>query len=583
MIMEASHQKILVVDDGLTIRTQVNGLLRERGFEVILAEDRSECLKMLEEEKPGIILLDITMPETDGIELCRTIKADDRYKDIPVLALTTATEMENNMKGRVAGADDCLTKPFLMEELMLRVDSLLQSKGVLEQLKQEIRLRRQAEQHLLHEAFHDKLTGLPNRALFLDRLEQTIRRAKRHQESLFAVILVDFDRFRVVNESLGPEAGDQLLVAMARRLRRWLRAGDTVARLGGDEFTMLIHEISDVSDTIRVAKRVQREVAVPLILYGHEVVTSASIGIVVGGPGYDKPQDILRDADMALHRAKTRGKACYQVFDKAMHERAVSRLKLENDLRRAVERQEFQIHYQPIISLKVGRIIGLEALVRWQHPRRGMVSPMEFVPLAEETGMIVPIGLWVLREACRQMGDWLTQFGTDEPLSVNVNLSSRQFSQPDLVEQIDQIFRDRRLEAGNLILEITESVVMERAESAAAILAQLKDLGVRLSIDDFGTGYSSLSYLHTFPIDSLKIDRSFIGKMSLDSRNMEIVRTIMVLARNLGMDVTAEGIETADQLAQLRALECEYGQGYFFSKPLDGEAITRLLASKPHW
>lgn len=440
-----------------------------------------------------------------------------------------------------------------------------------------------AREQLVYETCHDKLTDLPNRTVFVDRLEQTIRNSRRRKDALFAVTLLDLDRFRAVNVGLGHRAGDRLIIEMARRLEACLRGGDTVARIGGDEFVILLQEIEDVTDTVRVAERIKEALAVPVNLNGQQVCMSASMGIVLSDPGYDQPEDMLRDADIALHRAQSSGTAHHEVFDRAMHERAVARLQLENDLRLAVEREEFRVHYQPIVSLGTGRIMGLEALVRWQHPKQGLVPPMEFIPLAEETGLIVPMGFWVLREACSQMRDGLSKFSMDPPLLISVNLSARQFSQPDLVGQIEQILQESGVEAPSMMLEITESVVMEHAESAAAALTQLKTLGVQLSIDDFGTGYSSLSCLHSYPIDTLKIDRSFIGKMNADTRNLEIVRTIIALARNLGMHVTAEGIETAEQLAQLRALRCEYGQGYLFSKPLEGEAIKRLLASKPKW
>jgi diguanylate cyclase (GGDEF)-like protein len=440
-----------------------------------------------------------------------------------------------------------------------------------------------AREQLVYETCHDKLTGLPNRTLFVDRLEQTIRNSRRRKDALFAVTLLDLDRFRAVNVGLGHRAGDRLIIEMARRLEACLRGGDTVARIGGDEFVILLQEIEDVTDTVRVAERIKEALAVPVNLHGQQVCISASMGIVLSDPGYDQPEDMLRDADIALHRAQSSGTAHHEVFDRAMHERAVARLQLENDLRLAVEREEFRVHYQPIVSLVTGRIMGLEALVRWQHPKQGLVPPMEFIPLAEETGLIVPMGFWVLREACGQMRDGLSKFSTDPPLLLSVNLSARQFSQPDLVDQIQRILRESGVEAGSMMLEITESVVMEHAESAAAALTQLKTLGVQLSIDDFGTGYSSLSCLHSYPIDSLKIDRSFVGKMGMDTKNMEIVRTIVALAENLGMHVTAEGIETAEQLAQLRGLQCECGQGYLFSKPLEADAIEQLLSSKPKW
>jgi diguanylate cyclase (GGDEF)-like protein/PAS domain S-box-containing protein len=447
----------------------------------------------------------------------------------------------------------------------------------------DITERKKTEQKLAHDAFYDEVTTLPNRALFLDRLRQTIRSASRSKGSLFAVILLDLNRFRVVNNSLGPRIGAQLLCEAARRLQASLRAGDTVARLGGDRFTILLHEINEVSDTIRVAERIQKKLGLPLNLGGQDITISASMGIVLSAPDYEQPEDILRDADIALHRAKTSGEARHEVFDRAMHESAIARLQLENDLRRAVEGQEFRVQYQPIVSLRTGRIVGFEALVRWHHPERGIVSPLDFIPLAEETGMIVLIGQCVLCEACCQASQWQAKFSDEQPLSISVNLSSKQFSQPDLVDQIKQVLKKSQLEAKSLTLEITESVVMENAEAAAAALMKLKTLGVQLSVDDFGTGYSSLSYLHSFPINSLKIDRSFIGKMSVDNTSLEIVRTVVALAYSLGMNVTAEGIETAEQLAQLRALQCQYGQGFLFSKPLDSEAAAKLLSSQPQW
>ncbi|MFQ5857552.1 MAG: putative bifunctional diguanylate cyclase/phosphodiesterase, partial [Anaerolineae bacterium] len=440
--------------------------------------------------------------------------------------------------------------------------------------------RKRAEEQLLHDAFHDALTGLPNRALFVDRMIQAIERAKRHEEYMFAVLFLDLDRFKVVNDSLGHTIGDELLIAIARRLEVCLRAIDTVARLGGDEFVLLVEDIEDVSDATRVAERVQEELRLPFNLHGHEVFTTASIGIVLSTTGYDRPEEILRDADIAMYRAKVRGKARYELFDTAMRDRAVARLELETELRRAIERQEFRVHYQPIVSLAAGRIAGFEALLRWQHPERGLVSPGEFIPVAEETGLIIPIGQWVLREACQQMRDWQVQFPGGPPLTISVNLFRRQFQQPDLVEQVEQILQETGLDARSLRLEITESVIMENTESATAMLSQLKAMGVQVQMDDFGTGYSSLSYLNQFPIDTIKIDRTFVSKMGVDGNHSGIVHTMLTLARDLGMDTIAEGVETAEQLAYLKELECEYGQGYHLSKPLDSEAAEALIAHR---
>ena len=438
--------------------------------------------------------------------------------------------------------------------------------------------RKRAEERLLHEAFHDVLTGLPNRALFVDHLKLSVERVKRREDRLFAVLFLDLDRFKIINDSLGHMVGDQLLVGIARRLEICLRPGDTVARMGGDEFTILLEDLTHVTEAIEVAERLQKALALPFNLNGHEVFTTVSIGIALSTTGYDRSEEVLRDADTAMYRAKMLGKARHEVFDKTMHARAMQILQLETDLRRALERNEFVLHYQPIVALETGTIRGFEALIRWQHPERGFISPDDFIPIAEETGLIVPIGQWVIEEACRQIRRWQDEFPQYPPLQISVNLSSKQFINSDLIAQIRQALRETGLDAHSLKLEITESMVMENVEVATDMLQQLRNLGIELSIDDFGTGYSSLSYLHRFPISTLKIDRSFVSSMTGNNENAEIVRTIMMLARSLKLDVVAEGVETQDQLSQLAALECEYGQGYFFSKPLNAEAASRLLA-----
>ncbi|HEX8853774.1 MAG TPA: EAL domain-containing protein, partial [Pyrinomonadaceae bacterium] len=402
---------------------------------------------------------------------------------------------------------------------------------------------------------------------------------KRRDSRLFAVLFLDLDRFKIVNDSLGHMVGDQLLVGIGRRLETCLRPGDTVARLGGDEFTILLEDLNDAEEAIEVAGRLQKEVSLPFNLNGHEVFTTVSIGIALSTTGYERPEEVLRDADTAMYRAKTQGKARHEVFDKAMHARALNLLQLETDLRRAVEREEFFLHYQPIVSLETGLIRGFEALVRWQHPERGPVSPIDFIPVAEETGLIIPIGEWVLAEACREVKRWQAMFPSYPPLQISVNISGKQLMKSDLIEQVRRVLHETGIEARALKLEITESIMMENIESAISILNHLRALGVELSIDDFGTGYSSLSYLHRFPVSTLKIDRSFVGRMDGNNENAEIVRTIVMLARNLDMDVIAEGVETESQVTQLRALRCEYGQGYHFSKPVDGAGVAALLTN----
>ncbi|MGI8654969.1 MAG: putative bifunctional diguanylate cyclase/phosphodiesterase [Pyrinomonadaceae bacterium] len=438
----------------------------------------------------------------------------------------------------------------------------------------------ESKEKFRHAAFHDALTGLPNRVLLTDHLKLAIERARRREDHLFAVLFLDLDRFKNINDSLGHNIGDQLLIAIARRVENCLRPMDTVARLGGDEFAILLDGLENSEAAVHIAERIQESLTQPYNLSGHEVYTSTSIGITLSTTNYEHPENLLRDADTAMYRAKENGKARYELFDTVMHARAVALLKLENDLRRAVERQEFEVYYQPIIRLETSEISGFEALLRWNHPERGFVSPTEFIPLAEETGLITEIGQWVLRKACEQMQEWQWLVPATRPLTVAVNLSSKQFKQSDIIEQIKKTLRETNCDPRSLKLEITESAVMENAEAATQMLTQLRDLGVQLSIDDFGTGYSSLSYLHRFPVTTLKIDRSFIGRMGAGDENSEIVRTIMTLAGNLGMDVVAEGVETEEQLTQLTALKCEYGQGYLFSKPVDAAAAQELLRQR---
>jgi diguanylate cyclase (GGDEF)-like protein len=439
------------------------------------------------------------------------------------------------------------------------------------------RVLEETKEHFRHAAFHDSLTGLPNRAMFTELLKAEIESSNRREPHMFAVLFLDLDRFKNINDSLGHTHGDLLLVAFAERLERTLRPVDTLARFGGDEFAILITGMADATDAVRVAQRIQDELSEPFVLDKNSAFATASIGIALSSSGYDRPEDILRDADIAMYRAKENGKARYELFDHGMHARAVSRLQLESDLRQAIENKEFCVYYQPIVSLETGRLAGFEALVRWNHPRRGLVSPADFIPVAEETGLIVPIGQWVLNEACADVRQWQLDSPSHRSLSLSVNLSARQVAQPDLLDQIKEALATSKLNPHCLKLEITESVVMENAEAAVLMFKQLRSLGVQLSIDDFGTGYSSLSYLHRFPLNYLKIDRSFVSRLTTDNDNA-IVRTISTLARNLGMEVIAEGIETEEQHQQLKMLGCEYGQGFLFSRPVHNDGVQHLLA-----
>ncbi|HEU4454638.1 MAG TPA: EAL domain-containing protein [Longimicrobium sp.] len=455
--------------------------------------------------------------------------------------------------------------------------------GMVHLFADDITARRAVEDQLRHDALHDPLTALPNRHLFLERLARAVLQERRREDFLFAVLFLDLDRFKVVNDSLGHAVGDELLVAVAGRLRGCVRESDTVARFGGDEFAVLLDDIGAVEDALRCADRIQNALRSPVSLSGYEVFTSASIGIALSSTAYGRPDNLLRNADMAMYRAKSGGTGRHELFDRTMHALALTRLQMETDLRRGVERDEFSLHYQPIVSLRTGRIAGVEALLRWRHPERGWIPPHDFVPPAEETGLILPIGRRVVAEACRQLRAWQDAAPGAARLSVSVNLSVKQFSQADLVDQVRAALADSGVDPRLLRLEVTESVLVDNLEAAAATLARLKGLGVQVYLDDFGTGYSSLSSLHRLPIDALKVDRSFVARIGTEPGGLAMARTVAIIARNLDLAVVAEGVETAEQLAELRALGCEYAQGFFFSPALPPDELATLLAEDPHW
>ena len=443
----------------------------------------------------------------------------------------------------------------------------------------DITARKRAEAQLLYDAFHDALTGLPNRALFMDRLQHIIDSTRRRGDALFAVLFLDMDRFKVINDSLGHLAGDQLLIAVGKKIAGCLRPGDTVARLGGDEFAILLESISDVSDAVDIAERIRMELAHPFLLAGSSVFTGVSIGIAPNTPGYERPEQLLRDADIAMYQAKARGGACYEIYDSRMHAGVIARLQLEADLRRAVDQQEFVLHYQPIMNLQTQRLIGFEALIRWNHPRHGLIYPMEFIPLAEETGLIAPLGEWVLVEACRRLKLWQQRYPQDPPLTMSMNISGKQFSRSDLAEVITRILQETGLPPESLALEITESMIMADIDSAIETMDRLRAMGVHLHIDDFGTGYSSLSHLHRFPITALKIDRAFVGKLLENGENDAIITSIVTLAKSLNLQVIAEGIELDHQLSSIKDLRCHYGQGFLISRAMDPAAVDIWIES----
>lgn len=445
------------------------------------------------------------------------------------------------------------------------------------ELQLEINERKRAEQQLLYDAFHDALTGLPNRALLIDHLGRAIGHSRRRSDYNYAVLFMDLDRFKTINDSAGHSVGDQILQAFGNRLQDCIRPMDTVARIGGDEFVVLIEDIDAFQNATNLAERVLELQKIPFHLGEYDLYSTVSIGVVYSTLGYSNPEEVLRDADIALYRAKGKGKGRYEVFDPSLRDWAMKRMELESDLRRALVAEQLFLNYQPILSLQTGRLTGFEALLRWAHPKQGTIAPADFIPIAEETGLIIPIGEWVLREACRQMAAWHQAYPMMSMLTINVNISGKQFNQPDLVDQVKRVLEETGLPAQCLKLEITESVFMENIETADAILSDLQNLGVQFQIDDFGTGYSSLGYLHRFPITTIKIDRSFVNRLGINGSKSEIVRTIVALARDLGMEAVAEGVETEEQLEQLKSFGCGYGQGYLISRPVGTAAAEELL------
>ena len=437
--------------------------------------------------------------------------------------------------------------------------------------------RKRFEEKLAHDAFHDALTGLPNRKRLLQRIERSMLRASRSANNNFAVLFIDLDRFKTINDSLGHQAGDELLLKISDKLLNLIRPSDMVARLGGDEFVVLIENVKEPKRANRIAERILRDLQKPTKINEQKIHIGASIGIAFSSANYEKPEDLLRDADLAMYRAKVKGKGRYETFDSKLRSGAVSLLQTEIDLRRAIERGEFILNYQPIVSLNSDDIVGFESLIRWNHPTRGLVAPDNFISVAEDTGLILPIGKWVIRESCRQMREWQEQFTAADSMIINVNLSARQLESKDLVEQIVLILNETGLNANCLKLEITESAIMNNAEEAVATVVALRKMGVRVSIDDFGTGYSSLSYLHRFPINTLKIDRSFVSRIGNADEHAEIIRTIITLAFNLGIDVVAEGVENIEQLDFLRQMNCNFGQGFYYSRPVNGLSAAEMI------
>jgi diguanylate cyclase (GGDEF)-like protein len=561
------------------LEAEVAALVRESGVEASIGfpageVDEAELVVVAEERRPRL--------EVSGVGSCGV--ASVPLDDTPPGRLVVARFGDDVFSQEEL---DLLRGMARVLALALRMLRALEEERALRKASQhEIQQRRRAEKQLAHQALHDALTGLPNRSLLVDRVEHALERAKRSSTSA-AAFFVDVDNFKLVNDSLGHQAGDELLIEFADRLENVTRAADTaarlsgatVARLGGDEFVVLCEDLADERDAIRIAERIGSALDPPFVLKDGHVSITASIGIAIAKEGDTAPDSLIRDADVALYRAKEGGRDRYELFDQAMRARVLERLGVEGDLRQAIGQDELRLFYQPIVSLSGDEIVGVEALIRWQHPKRGLVLPAEFIPIAEESGLIVTIGTWVLEEACRQSAFWQVAHPDWPPLRVFVNVSARQLT-GELVDVVSTILRDTGADPARLALEITESVLMEQADSPANLLQSLRDLGVWVALDDFGTGYSSLSYLQHFPLDVLKLDRSFISAPEGEATNLRIVAATIEMGRALDMNMVAEGVETKEQLEQLIDLGCDFAQGYYFARPQPAEAITALLGER---
>lgn len=578
---------ILIVDDTPENLRLLSVMLSKQGYQVRKAINGQMALTAVQALKPDLILLDIMMPELDGYEVCQQLKMKPETANVPVIFLSALDDAFDKVQAFRVGGADYITKPFHFEEVLARVQHQLTLQAATQQLRelnacleQRIQERTQdleaANAQLIKLALQDPLTGLANRIALLKRLDQALNQAAQDGDYQFVLLFLDCDRFKIVNDSLGHEVGDRLLISIAERLQQILNPGDLLARLGGDEFAIFLDRIDGMTCAIQLAEQILQRIAEPFCLAEQIVFINASIGIVLGDAQYEKPEHLLRDADTAMYHAKAAGKAQYRLFDTTMYKTALHRLQLEMELRQAIAEHQFVLYYQPIVNLQTGTIDSLEALVRWQHPTR-LIPPAEFIGVAEETGLVNAIGALVLREACHQLRDWQKQRLVDPNLSVSVNVSAHQLAQPNLIQQILHILAETELEPQYLKLELTESAIMQNADSATQILQALRQHRIELSMDDFGTGYSSLSYLRSFPVNYLKIDRSFIQGLGQTSKELNLVAVILAIARTMDIKVIAEGIETADQLAHLRSLNCDFGQGYLFSKPLPAHQIIDLL------
>ena len=601
---------ILIVDDS-TDKLSIVIRALNKDYQINRTSNGIEALKIADLVLPDLILLDTETSDIDGYRECEKLKSNSRTKDIPVILIGGENNvLADKIRAFEVGAADYFTKPLVVKEVLVKVKNYQvisrakaqQSERVLEErveertlklklanqnliainkkLERKIIERQRTQKQLIHGALYDRLTGLPNRTLLLERIDRAIEKHRRDPNYLFAVLFIDLDRFKIINDSLGHSIGDKLLIAIAKLLSEDIRSVDTVARLGGDEFVILLGDITSLKDATTVGDRLQAKFKKIFDIDGHSVFSTISIGIALNYCNYNSSSDILRDADRAMYRAKEKGKARYEVFDRQMYLQTLKTIELENDLRLALANKEFSLYYQPIIDLDDRSLFGFEALIRWQHPTQGSISALEFIPIAESTGLILPIGDWVLAQTCRQLAYWQKEYAhlpEVANLVVSINISDHQITESNYIKKLDRILIETGINPSCLRLEVGEKMLIDPNINTRKALLQIEQRNIKLSIDDFGTGYSSMSYLHRLPIDNLKIDPSFTNKIHCDRESEEIVQTIITLAHSLCIKAIAEGVETKEQFQKLQALGCEFAQGYFFAKPLNINKVGQLL------
>ncbi len=609
---------ILIVDDNLVNINLLVRLLSHSGFDIRMAQSGEMAIEKLQQEVVDLILLDAMMPGIDGFQTCSILKANPVTANIPIIFMTALDQSENKLRGLNLGAVDYITKPFDQDEVLARIRLHLQLHQLNQKLQKEVRDRMTAElqlqtlntdierrvskqtaalkqtmlqlqqtysqllareKQLEYDVCHDALTGLPNRVWLMNRLQQLIQATSKGGQP-YVLLFIDLDRFKIINDSLGHLIGDQLLKSVGKAIEACLQETDTVVRLGGDEFVILMENVQEICVATNLAERIQHKLQVGFQLKQYQVQTGASIGITMSSKDYQQAEEVLRDADIAMYYAKAKGRGCYEVLTSAMQKQATARWQLEIDLRQGLEYQEFYLHYQPIISLKNGELIGFEALLRWSHPTRGLLSPTEFIAISEETGLIHQLGWWALQSSIQQLSLWRQRIPKDKHLIVNINVSPTQLQQTNLPSRIETLIHKSNVPKSDIKLELTESALIDSDDRGIVVLNELKKLGVNICIDDFGTGYSSLSRLHEMPVDTLKIDKSFVQRLGTPNCSRSIIQTIVTIAKSLGMSVVAEGIETPQQKLELQALGCDFGQGYLFSRPLDVRSATeRVIAA----